>query len=228
VTSTFTPTSTPTATLTLNPDAAASATAFASITPTPVPTLYAPPPESVITLSEPVQLYPSTDSSTFSLPTDIKPVELPVDAVVKVQGNLSESVDGLIYSFVTLQSKVEGVTAQTGWAALAPAAQVFVVSHLSSGVVIRKGPNRSYDAIGKGLKDKERAVVLGKATYRGELWYYVDPENPTSLPGWICSSVQNLDVQGNLKNVPIRNTFVPLPTPTVSALPATTPEASPP
>jgi serine/threonine protein phosphatase PrpC len=224
-TSTSTHTSTPTATLTLNPAAAASATALASITPTPVPTLYAPQPKDVITLSQPVQFYPSTDSSTFSLPTDIKPVELPVDTVVTVQNNLSAPLDGLIYSYISVKGTD---TDQIGWAAIGSAGQVFVVSHLSSGVVIRKGPNRGYDTIGKGLKDKERAVVLGKTTYRGEIWYYIDPENPALLPGWIYSGVQNLEVQGNLKNVPTRNNFAPLPTPTVSPLPATTPEVSAP
>jgi hypothetical protein len=212
---------------TLNPDAAATATALASITPTPVPTLYAPQPQAVITLSHPVQFYPSTDSSMFSLPTDIKPVELPVDTVVTVQSNLSDPIDGQIYSYIAIKGK-DGAADQSGWAAIGSAGQVFVVSHLASGVVIRKGPNRGYDAIGKGLKDKERAVVLGKASYLGQLWYYVDPENPASLPGWIYSGVQNLEVQGNPKNVPVRNSFTPLPTPTVNPVPATTAEASPP
>jgi len=172
-----------------------------------------------------VTFYPSTDSSTFSLPTDIKPVVLPVDTVVTIQNNLSEPIDGQIYSYVVVKGQDAD---QTGWAAIGRAGQVFVVSHLASGVVIRKGPNRAYDAIGKGLKNNESAVVLGKTNYLGQMWYYVDPENPTSLPGWIYSGVQNLDLQGNLKNVPVRNNYTPLPTPTLSAEPATTQEATSP
>ncbi len=225
---TFTPTNTLTPTLTFTPSstpnpqqAAQTATAKARITPTAVPTLYAPHDDDVITLSTSVMFYPSTDSSSFKLPAS-GGVELPANTVVKVISSQSTPIDGLIYSYVTLQSKVEGVSSETGWTALAPAAQAVVTAHIQGGVAIRKGPGTVYERIGLGLKDGERAVVLGQATYRGQLWYYVDPENPQSLPGWIWSGVKGLVLEGNISNVPPKG-FPPEPTATITPIPSETP-----
>lgn len=222
---TFTPTVTYTPSLTPNAQQAAqTATAKARITPTVAPTLYAPQNNDVITLSASVMFYPSTDGSSFTLPSS-GGVELPANTVVKVISNQSTPIDGLIYSYVTLQSSVEGVSAQTGWTALAPAAQAIVTAHIQGGVAIRKGPGTVYERIGLGLKDGERGVVLGQATYRGQLWYYIDPENPQSSPGWIWSAVKGLVLEGNISNVPQKG-FPPEPTATATPIPSETPTPS--
>ena len=175
----------------------------------------------MITLSQPVTFYPSTDAKTFKLPTS-GGVELPANTVVKVISSQATPIDGLIYSYVTLQSKVEGVSAQTGWTALATAAQATVTAHIQGGVVIRKGPGQGYDRVGIGLKDGERAVILGQATYRKLLWYYIDPENSQSSPGWIYAGVKGLQIDGNTSNVPAR-TYPSEPTLTPSPVPLETP-----
>ncbi len=240
-TSSATPTSTPSATLTptitqtptstytpsLTPNAqqaAQTGTAQARITPTLTPTLYAPHDNDVITLSQPILFYPSTDARTFSQPAS-GGVELPANTVVKVISSQATPIDGLIYSYVTLQAKVEGLSAQSGWIALATAAQATVTAHIQGGVVIRKGPGQGYDRIGIGLKDGERAIILGQATYRKLLWYYVDPENSQSLPGWIYAGVKGLQIDGNTSNVPARS-YPPEPTATASPVPLDT--ATPP
>jgi hypothetical protein len=228
---TFTPTKTLTPTLTYTPSltpnaqqAAQTATAKARITPTAVPTLYAPRNDDVITLSQNVMFYPSDDGNSFTLPAS-GGVELPADTVVKVISSQSTPIDGLIYSYVTLQSQVEGVTVQTGWAALAPAAQAIVIAHIQGGIAIRRGPGTVYERIGIGLKDGERGVILGQATYRGQRWYYIDPENPQSSPGWIWSGVKDLELQGNISNVPQKG-FPAEPTATITPLPSETPTPS--
>jgi serine/threonine protein phosphatase PrpC len=228
---TYTPSPTLTPTVTLTPSltpnaqqAAQTATAKASITPTIAPTPYAPRDNDVITLSQSVTFYPSTDSSSFTLP-ESGGVELPADTVVKVISSQSTPIDGLIYSYVSLQTKVDGVSSDTGWAALAPAAQAMVTAHIQNGVTIRKGPSQLYERIGIGLKDGERAVVLGQATLHGQRWYYVDPENPQSSSGWIWSGVKGLELQGNISNVPQRN-FLPEPTLTPTPVPTETPTLS--
>jgi len=223
---TNTPTATYTPSLTPNAQQAAqTATAKARITPTVVPTLYAPQKGDVITLSASVTFYPSTDGSSFTLPTS-GGVDLPANTVVKVISSQNTPINGLIYSYVSLQSSVDGVSSQTGWAALAPAAQAIVTAHIQGGVAIRKGPGTVYERIGLGLKDGERGVVLGQATYRGQVWYYIDPENPQSLAGWIWSGVKGLEVQGNISNVPQKG-FPPEPTATATPLPSETPTPSP-
>ncbi len=218
-TATATPTDTFTPTATLNPQQVeGTGTAFARITPSAVPTLYVPRLNDEITLSQPITFYPSTDSTQFSLPADASGIDLPIGTVVKIMSNFAEPVDNLIYSYIIIEGDVEGVTKKAGWAALAPAAQAFVVAHLPSGVIIRKGPGQGYERVGLGLKDGERAVILGQVIYRKQLWYYVDPENPQSLAGWVYSGVKDLEVQGNLANVPVRNVFPVEPTavPTVA------------
>ncbi len=223
---TLTPTVTYTPSLTPNAQQAAqTGTAQARITPTLTPTLYAPRDNDVITLSQPVMFYPSSDAKTFSLPSS-GGVELPANTIVKVVSSQSTPIDGLIYSYVTLQSKVEGASSDTGWTALASAAQATVTAHLQGGVIIRKGPGQGYERVGIGLKDGERAVILGQATYRKLLWYYVDPENPQSSPGWIYAGVKGLQIDGNTSNVPQRS--YPLePTATASPVPSETPTPSP-
>ena len=206
LTSTYTPSLTPNA-----QQAAQTVTAQARITPTLTPTLYAPHDNDVITLSQPITFYPSTDTSSFTLPSS-GGVELPANTVVKVIGSQSKPINGQIYSYVTLQGTVEGVTIQTGWtAALATAAQATVTAHLQGGVTIRKGPGQGYERVGIGLKDGERAIVLGQATYRNLLWYYIDPENPQSSSGWIYAGVKGLQIDGNTSNVPQRS-YPPEPT----------------
>ncbi len=222
---TFTPTVTYTPSLTPNAQQAAqTATAKARITPTAAPTLYAPRNDDVITLSASVMFYPSSDGSSFTLPSS-DGIELPANTVVKVISSQSTPIDGLIYSYVTLQSSVEGISSQTGWAALAPAAQATVTAHIQGGVAIRKGPGQVYERIGIGLKDGERGVVLGQATYRGQVWYYIDPENPQSSPGWIWSGVKGLVLEGNISNVPQKG-FPPEPTATATPAPSETPTPS--
>lgn len=178
----------------------------------------------MITLSQSVTFYPSADSGSFSLPTS-GGIELPANTVVTVVSSQLKPIDGLVYSYVTVQSKVEGLTSESGWAALAPAAQATVIAHIKNGVVIRKGPSKLYESTGVGLKDGERATILGKVNYGGLLWYYIDPDNTQAATGWIYSGVQNLEVQGNLDNVPVRNTFPPEPTKT--PLPTDTPSPTP-
>ncbi len=229
-TSTPSPTLTPTVTLTpsVTPNAqqaAQTATAKASITPTIPPTPYAPRDNDVITLSQSVTFYPSTDGTSFTRPSS-GGVELPANTVVTVISSQATPIDGLIYSYVTLQSKVDGISSETGWAALAPAAQAIVTAHIQNGVTIRKGPSQLYERIGIGLKDGERAVVLGQATYHGQRWYYVDPENPQAASGWIWSGVKGLELQGNISNVPQRG-FLPEPTLTPTPLPIPTESPTP-
>ncbi len=228
-TATYIDTATSTSTLTytpsLTPNAQQTATAKARITPTAAPTLYAPHDDDVITLSQAVTFYPSSDGSSFTLPSN-GGVELPADVVVKVISSQSTPIDGLIYSYVTLQSKVEGVTAQTGWTALAPAAQATITAHILGGVSIRKGPGQVYERLGIGLKDGERGVILGQAIYRGQLWYYIDPENPQSSSGWIWSGVKGLVLEGNISNVPQKG-FPAEPTPTATLPPSETPTLLP-
>ncbi len=215
-TNTFTPTITYTPSATPNPaQAAQTATALALITP------FAPSDNAVITLSQPVMFYPSTDGKTFSVPAS-GGVELPANTLVKVISSQTKPIDGLIYSYVTVQTKIEGLASDTGWAALAPATQAIVIAHIKSGVVIRKGPAKIYEPTGIGLKDGERAVILGQVNYRGLLWYYVDPENTQAATGWIYSGVQTLEIQGNLDNVPVRTTFPAEPTLTPSPIPTLT------
>ncbi|MCA0456853.1 MAG: protein phosphatase 2C domain-containing protein [Chloroflexi bacterium] len=223
---TFTPTmtNTKTATATFTPSATLSnqqvestGTAFARITPSPTPTLFAPQVDEVITLSQAVMFYPSRNGASFTLP-DSGGIELPPDTTVRVVSNLAQPIDSLIYSYVI----VEGETEQQGWAALAPAMQATMVAHLPAGVIIRRGPGQGYERVGVGLKDGERALILGKVTYKGQLWYYVDPENPQSQAGWVYSGVRDLELLGSVEAVPIRNTFpvepTPLPTPTVDVI----------
>ena len=233
---TFTPTvtNTKTATATFTPSATLSnqqvestGTAFARITPSPTPTVFAPQVDEVITLTQAVMFYPSRNGASFTLP-DSGGIELPPDTRVRVVSNLAQPIDSLIYSYVI----VEGETEQQGWAALAPAMQAYMVAHLPTGVIIRRGPGQGYERVGVGLKDNERAVILGKVTYKGQLWYYVDPENPQSQAGWVYSGVRDLELLGNVDAVPVRNTFptepTPLPTPTVDVTVVTgTPTATP-
>jgi hypothetical protein len=186
--------------------------------------LYAPHDDDVITLSQSVMFYPSSDDSGFTLPSS-GGVELPANTIVKVISSQSTPIDGLIYSYVTLQSKVEGVTAQTGWTALAPAAQAIIIAHIQGGVAIRRGPGTVYERVGIGLKDGERGVVLGQATYRGQRWYFIDPENPQSSSGWIWSGVKDLELQGNLGSVPQKG-FPAEPTATALPIPSETPTPS--
>lgn len=224
-TPTRTPLPTATATPSRTPDAAqmaATGTAFARITPTRTPTLYAPAQDEVLVLARSVQFYPSTDANRFDLPQS-GGVELPALTRVRVLGNHSQPIDNLIYSFI----EVDGDTGETGWAALAPAVQPFIVAHLQSGVIIRKGPGQGYERAGLGLKDGERAIILGKVTYKGQLWYYVDPENPQSQAGWVYSGVTDLEVQGSLANVPVRNQFPVEPTPLPTTTPAETATETP-
>lgn len=226
LTRTATATFTPSATLS-NQEVEATGTAFARITPSPAPTLYAPQPDEVITLSQAVMFYPSRNGASFTVP-DSGGIELLPDTQVRVISNLAKPIDNLIYSYVI----VEGETEQQGWVALAPAMQAYMVAHLPAGVIIRRGPGQAYERVGLGLKDGERALILGKVNYKGQLWYYVDPENAQSQAGWVYSGVRDLEIQGNLAVVPIRNTFpvepTPLPTPTVDVVTVTeTPTATP-
>lgn len=185
-----------------------------------MPTLYAPQVDEVITLSQAVTFYPSRNGASFTLP-ESGGIELPPDTQVMVVSNLAQPIDNLIYSYVV----VEGETEQQGWVALAPAMQAYMVAHLPAGVIIRRGPGQAYERVGLGLKDGERALILGKVTYKGQLWYYVDPENAQSQVGWVYSGVRDLEVQGNLATVPVRNSFpvepTPLPTPTVDVVAVT-------
>ncbi len=218
---TQTPTATYTPSLTANAQQAAqTSTAQARITPTAAPTLYAPHDNDVITLAKPVMFYPSTDTSSFSLPSS-GGVELPANTVVKVVSSQPKAIDGLIYSYVTLQSKVDGVSAQTGWTALANAAQATVTAHIKGGISIRRGPSQLYDRAGIGLKDGEQATIIGQAIYRKQLWFYIDPVNPQSSPGWIYAGVKGLQIDGNTSNVPTR-TYAPEPTITPSPIPSAT------
>jgi len=223
---TQTPTQTDTPTRTPNAQQAAqTATALARITPTAVPTLYAPPDNAVITLSQPVTFYPSTDASGFSLP-DSGGVQLPANTIVKVVSSQAKPIDGQIYSYVTLQSKVDGVSVQTGWMALASAAQATVTAHIKGGISVRKGPSQYYDRVGIGLKDGEQATILGQSFYHKQLWYYIDPVNPQSSPGWIYAGVKGLQVDGNTSNVPTRG-YPPEPTMTATLVPSETPTTTP-
>ena len=212
---TFTPSLTPNA-----QQAAQTSTAQARITPTAAPTLYAPRDNDVITLSQSVTFYPSTVTSSFTLP-DSGGVELPANTVVKVVRSQAIPINGLIYSYVTLQSPVDGVSIQTGWAALAPAAQATVTAHIQGGVIVRKGPGQGYERVGIGLKDGERAIIIGQARYRNQIWYYIDPENPQSLSGWIYAGVKGLEINGNTSNVP-PHAYPPEPTVTISPVPLDT------
>lgn len=203
--------------------AAQTSTAQARITPTAVPTLYTPHDNDVITLAQPVLFYPSTDASRFSLPSS-GGVELPANTVVKVVSSQPEPIDGLIYSYVTLQGTVEGVSSQTGWTALANAAQATVTAHIKGGISVRRGPSQLYDRVGIGLKDGEQATILGQATYRKQVWFYIDPINPQSSPGWIYAGVKGLQIDGNTSNVPSRGypaepTLTPTLIPTVTETP---------
>jgi len=102
-----------------------------------------------------------------------------------------------------------------------------VTAHIKGGISIRKGPGQVYDRIGPGLKDGERAAILGVASRLGRIWYYVDPENPGSSSGWIAADITGLQVEGDVNHLPPHPyPAPPEPTATASPVPLETPTAT--